>query len=131
MRLLLVLPLLLAAACTGGDDDDDDALSHIVATITCSGAGCGATGTLRILVTEDGSATPVTITQPAITTSSSDPYVRSIDGLTSGQQYTVDAWLDVDTNGTIGTGDVTASSASPPTQAAEDAAVTITLDTVE
>ena len=132
--VLLAVSLPLAAACggAGGDDDDDDGGTpgSIILSAGCAGAACGLSGTLHIPVREENCAAPVllTVTVPGVVTSAGNPIVHELT--LERAFYCVDAWLDVDTSGTVTQGDAVPSAAPGVAQAGPGTPVSVTLDTL-
>lgn len=134
MRSLLLLPALLAAlslGCSGDDDDDSPVPGSFVATIGCSGPGCGLTGALKIPIHEDDclAAPLLTVSLPAVTTSAADPVVQTLT--LERETYCVEAWLDVDEDGMLSTGDAFDSAGGTTEEAGDDTPLLFTLDALE
>lgn len=137
MRRLALLALLATAnaACSGGDDDDDGGTAgRIDLTIECvEGTTCGESGTLRIPVHEGscGAAPLITITQPAVTLSSSLDATAAVNGLDAGSTYCVELFLDADVSGGLSSGDAIVSTGGQTLNPDPVEAFTFTLDALE
>jgi hypothetical protein len=132
--LLLAVPSAIAVGCSGGgDDDDDDAAANIDVTIGCAGPACGLTGALKVPLHEGtcASAPLLTLSVPAVTTSSNGEEAVALDGLVSGSTYCVEVWLDVDTSGTLSIGDAIASSGGQIVTPTGSAELDFTLDALQ
>ena len=133
-RSLLAVLSALAVACSGGDDDDADTQGRIDLTIECvAGTSCGETGTLRIPVHEGtcGASPLITITNPAVTLSSSLDATAAVNGLDAGSTYCVELFLDTDVSGGLSSGDAIASSGGQTLTPDPVEAFTFTLDALE
>lgn len=129
-----MLSALLAAGCSGGDGDDDDTPpidGSIVLTVGCASAGCGQTGTIRIPIRETNCEGPLvlTVTQPGVTTSAGNPFVRTI-GL-ERSFHCVEIFLDVDTDGALSTGDVVPTDEIGVVQVGPGNQIGVTLDAIQ
>lgn len=133
--LLLAVPSAIAVGCSGdgGDDDDDGTTAGIDVTVGCAGPACGLTGALKVPVHEGtcASAPLLTLSVPAVTTSSSGEEAIAIDGLVAGSAYCVEVWLDVDTSGTLSFGDGIASSGGQIVTPTGSAELDFTLDALQ
>ena len=130
----LVALLLVVAGCSGDDDDDDGpgpVDGSIVLTVACTGPACGVSGTMRIPVQEGDCDGPLllTVSQPGVTTSAGNPFMRTI-GLERGF-YCLDVYLDVDTDGSLSTGDVISTTPIGVVQAGPGTPLGVTLDGVQ
>jgi len=133
MRSLLpALLLVLAQGCSESDDDDDGPDAGTFAlTIGCTGPACGLTGAMKIPIHEDDClvAPLLTITLPAVTTSAGDPVVETLN--LERRPYCIEAWLDVDTDGTLSSGDAIDSVGGIIATPAVDTPLLFTLDALE
>ena len=77
-----------------------------------------------------GDREELSIVVPAFTTSAGQPYVRTIAGLNAGQLYDLWAFVDVDGSTTLTQAGVFSAEDSSA-EASDDAAVTITIDTLQ
>lgn len=134
---LLALLATVIAACSGGggdDDDDGDTQGSLDLTIECvAGVTCGESGTLRIPVHESscGGSPLITITDPAVTLSSSLDATASVDGLDAGEPYCIELFLDVDTSGGLSSGDAIATGGGQTLTPDPVEEFTFTLDAIE
>lgn len=102
-------------------------------TVGCSGAACGLTGPLKVPVHEDTCATAalLTLSVPAVTTSTGGDESIALEGLLAGATYCVEVWLDVDTSGTLSTGDAIASGGGQTVVADGSSEMGFTLDALQ
>lgn len=135
-RTLYLLAALcaLAIGCSGGDDDDDDGtptIGSFLVSVTCTGAACGLSGTLKIPVHEEECTEPVllTVSVPAVTTSAGGAVTHHL--VLERRSYCVEVWLDADANGSVSAGDAIASAGGITANAGPNGQLDFILDALQ